>query len=186
MPGRRVTVAGFLLASILSLAGQPLAALSYGHDFFAESELTAAGAGINVRNCYPNNFLKLCLGSGLSVGQTVYIRNFPSNTDGARSAFYEALGMNGFISRDFWRLRIDFGMRLGLNYQILFNRPDEQFFYGMQTRIHWAVIRQKIYLGMMMLYGATQDTSSRPFSAYGGEDAQSTFAIIPVSFIYVF
>jgi hypothetical protein len=186
MPRRSVAVAGFLLASYLCLTGQPRAALSYGQDFFAESEITAAGAGVNVRNCYPNNFLKLCLGSGLSLGHSFYLRDFSSNPASERTGFFETLGMNGFISRDFGRLRVDLGMRLGLNYQILFNRTGEQFFYGSQIRLHWAIVKQKIYIGTILLYRLTQAPSASRFNTYGNSTAQSVFAVIPLSFIYVF
>lgn len=86
--------------------------------------------------------------------------------------------MNVFLSRDFWRVRLDIGFRLGLSSDAVFNRGQKELFYGLQIRTHWAISKQKIYLGIIALYGDFDDNS---YYSSG-----SSFALIPVSIIYVF
>jgi len=47
-------------------------------------------------------------------------------------------------------------------------------------------VKQKIYLGTVLLDGLTQAPSASRFNAYGNSTAQSVFAVIPLSLIYVF
>lgn len=156
--------------------------ISYGRDLFAEGEFIAAGMGVNVRNCYPDNFLKLCLGTGLGVGYSLYFRNFAFNRDINRGLFYDSLNINAFISRDFWRLRLDFGYRLGLSANAVINAGNREYFYGTQVRMLWAISKQKVYVGAIALYGAFKNSNS----AQSFESPKPTFILIPVSFIYVF